>query len=76
MMVMNNRSDVEMKDVSKGSAVDELKEKDEKRDASVEVKKHPDLLTLEGVILFFAIFNQFVYFAKLEMKSKKLNMKL
>lgn len=46
-MVKNNPADVDMKDVSspEGSSVDG-KEEEKKPE---EVKKHPDLLTLEGM---------------------------
>jgi hypothetical protein len=49
-MVKNNPADVEMKDAANedGSSVDAPKDgKDE--DKKEEVKKHPDLLTLEGL---------------------------
>ena len=54
-MVKNNTTDVEMKDVSSpaGSSVDGKDKDEEKKE---EVKKHPDLLTLEGEQTLFGRF--------------------
>ena len=56
-MVKNNPADVEMKDVSSpaGSSVDGGKEKEEEKKPE-EVKKHPDLLTLEGMPFSFIFY--------------------